>query len=51
LDFWLNLQEQHALRVAEQKRGWKIRETVSLRGAQSPSPALHLPESILLSQE
>jgi addiction module HigA family antidote len=30
-DFWLNLQKQYELRLAEAEYGWKIRETVSPR--------------------
>ena len=32
-DFWLNLQKQYELRLAEQEYGQKIRETVSPRVA------------------
>ena len=40
-DFWLNLQKQYELRLAEQEHGQKIRETVSPRVAHHPlaSPA------------
>jgi antitoxin HigA-1 len=39
-DFWLNLQKQVELRLAEQQYGRKIRETLSLRGAHHPRASL-----------
>ena len=39
-DFWLNLQKQYELRLAEQQYGQKIRETVSPRVAHHPSASL-----------
>ena len=39
-DFWLNLQKQYELRLAEQEHGQKIRETVSPRVAQHPLASL-----------
>ena len=38
-DFWLNLQKQFELRLAEQEHGQKIRETVSPRGGHHPLPS------------
>jgi antitoxin HigA-1 len=35
-EFWLNLQKQYELRLAEQQHGQKIRETVSPRVAHHP---------------
>ena len=35
-EFWLNLQKQYELRLAEQQHGQKIRETVSPRVAPHP---------------
>ena len=35
-DFWLNLQKQYELRLAEQEYGQQIRETVSRRVAHQP---------------
>ena len=37
-DFWLNLQKQYELRLAEQEYGQQIRETVSPRVAPHPTP-------------
>ncbi|MDF3040219.1 MAG: plasmid maintenance system antidote protein family [Thermomicrobiales bacterium] len=39
-DFWLNLQKQYELRLAEQQHGQKIREKVSPRVAHHPSASL-----------
>jgi antitoxin HigA-1 len=39
-DFWLNLQKQYELRLAEQEYGRKIRETISPRGAHHPRASL-----------
>ena len=38
-DFWLNLQKQYELRLATQKYGQRIRETVSPRVTDHPSTA------------
>jgi antitoxin HigA-1 len=39
-DFWLNLQKQYELRLAEQQHGQQIREAVSPRGAHHPLASL-----------
>ena len=39
-EFWLNLQKQYELRLAEQQHGQKIRVTVPPRGAHHPSASL-----------
>jgi antitoxin HigA-1 len=39
-DFWLNLQKQYELRLAEQQYGQQIRETVSPRVAHHPLASL-----------
>ena len=39
-DFWLNLQKQYELRLAEQEYGQKISETVSSRVAHYPLASL-----------
>jgi antitoxin HigA-1 len=39
-EFWLNLQKQYELRLAEQQHGQKIRETVSPRVAHHPLASL-----------
>jgi plasmid maintenance system antidote protein VapI len=39
-DFWLNLQKQYELRLAEQEYGQQIRETVSPRVAHHPLASL-----------
>ena len=49
-DFWLNLQKQYELRLAEQEYGQKIRETVSPRVAHILSPAWRLPKRVLPGQ-
>jgi addiction module HigA family antidote len=39
-EFWLNLQKQYELRLAEQQQGHKIRATVSRRVAHHPLASL-----------